>query len=141
MSLENQITELTAAINRLAETFNATARGTAGPATTTSTLDVKVAKEAAKPTTTKKVAVKVEEPLEAPQADESGADSVTFEDVAAAIRKLGVVRDRDTVLGILKEFKAAKGSDIKPTQYVAFMERANALMTEVDEPAEEDLAG
>lgn len=131
MPLEDNIAGLTAAINRLADVFGQSAGvldRVPSPAT-----DAPKVKQSAKdaPKTPKA------EPTPVPTSDPK-APAVDFEAVKAAIRELGVVRGRETAADLMAEYKVAKVSELKSSQYAAFVARAKALGTEVVEETTED---
>jgi hypothetical protein len=65
---------------------------------------------------------------EAPPAT-SVAESVTYEQVKHAILKVASTKSREIAAGILAEFGATKGPDLKPEQYAGIMARLNAVLS------------
>ncbi len=55
----------------------------------------------------------------------TAAESATYDDVKKAILKLSSAKGRDQVVSVLGQFGAAKGPDLKPEQYAAFVAKVN----------------
>lgn len=153
MPLENDIQNLTAAINRLADVFgNAEAVISGTNATNVGKDD---APEPTK-TTPKKATVttKVEptkatpKKVEPAKGEDVTLEAVDFEAVKTATRNLNLKLTetsnadtaRQAIIDLLAEFGVAKANELKPEQYGAFITRALELMP-TDSVAEDDLIG
>lgn len=130
MGLEQIIQENTLAIHQLIEVM---ANGLAQiPAVQ---LGIQAANETAAAIEESKAEVKTEPKKAKPKAEvkeepkaEEAAPSVDYELVKTAITKLASARSRDVIIGLLADFGAAKGPDLKPEQYADFLNKANALL-------------
>lgn len=139
MSLEATIQENTAAIRELI------AKLTAGAAITTAqavqviekpvTAVAEVLKEEVKKPAAAEVSAAAVNDAAAlttqtePGAADAGdkAPEVTYDQVKDCIKEMAK-KSRDMAVGALKEFGAAKGPDLKPEQFAAFVAHANKLL-------------
>lgn len=119
MSLEATIQENTAAIREL---IAAIAKGL--PVTGAQVAAV-VAEAPAEVAKEKPPAPKTEAKAETPAPAEEAPKLATYEDVRKAINDLAKAKGRDAVVGVLGQFGAAKGPDVKPEQYAAFVVAAH----------------
>jgi len=130
MSLELAIKENTAAVQMLAELMTKLTSGAMQVATrTTGSADTaQVKAETKTEAKTTKVESKAEsKPAAAATAKpESSTEPVTYEDVKKAILAFQQANGREATLATLKEFGAAKGTDLKPEQFAEALAKFTA---------------
>ena len=122
MSIDNQLTELTKALNRLADSNEVLAKAYTGVAAAVAPLP-KAAKAAAP------VAAIVAPPVAAVVAPEVPR-SALFAEMRAALSRL----PRDKVLAVLAGFQADKLSEVKEDDYAALIATANACGKPASDP-------
>lgn len=127
MTIEKQLSELTAAVNNLAAVFQGTADQLKGAPVVGDPAPIEETPKKAAP---KKAPIKPKE--EAPKEQEKVEEVPDFEEVKTAGRELAVAKGRDTVVGLLKEFKVAKASELAKSKWQAYIDRANELAASED---------
>jgi hypothetical protein len=138
--LEQAIADNTAAIRELIATIKASAPTTparAAPVAKTVTNDVKAtvtenngaSSTPGAPFHPAEAAAQEKPAMEEVPPATPVAESVTYEQVKHAILKVASTKSREIAAGILAEFGAAKGPDLKPEQYAGIMARLNDVLS------------
>lgn len=137
MSLETTLAENTAAIIHLTAAILNSFPTTTTPAVPVVATAPKVTKDKTKPkAATEETNKALEAQLVAPDATSvvvnasttaPVSESVDYTAVKKAITELSVVKGRDAVVALLAQYGAAKGTDLTPDQFGAFVTKANHM--------------
>lgn len=136
MSLELALQENTAAANALTAALLSLAKASQGTNTSVilandKTDDKTEAKTETKPKSDAKAKAKPEPKVEK-------APELTYGDVGQVLLELAQ-KDRPALVGLLKSFGVAKGSELTSDQFAEVLEKAKALLNPAEAGADDDL--